>query len=101
MLDEMCRHVTDTRALSSMMACSGHKSMHVRAKVASHMDDILEVTRSRSTLLNNWACLERLFKTAANFLDEGGCLRVWARVGALGFGVEGGCLRIWGRGWVP
>ncbi|MEW5296966.1 MAG: hypothetical protein WDW36_000208 [Sanguina aurantia] len=68
-LTEMTRSVSEARAVAALASCANHKSMHVRAKVASHLDELLEV--SGHSLVASWTPLERLFKTAAGFLDEG------------------------------
>ncbi|MEW5315874.1 MAG: hypothetical protein WDW38_007274 [Sanguina aurantia] len=68
-LTEMTRNVSEARAVAALASCANHKSMHVRAKVASHLDELLEV--SGHSLVASWTPLERLFKTAAGFLDEG------------------------------
>ncbi|GAX73544.1 hypothetical protein CEUSTIGMA_g995.t1 [Chlamydomonas eustigma] len=70
-LSEMTRSVSETRAISSLLTCANHKSQHVRVRVASHLDSIVECPGTRAALLTNWTCLERLFKTVAGFLNEG------------------------------
>ncbi len=42
-LAEMCRTCGEQRVIAALCACAGHKSMHVRAKVASHLDGLLEL----------------------------------------------------------
>lgn len=75
-LSEMVRCASEARAASALIACANHKSAHVRVKVASHLDELMEAACSgasggRTPLANNWTTLERIFKTAAGFLDEG------------------------------
>ncbi|KAF5833408.1 hypothetical protein DUNSADRAFT_10277, partial [Dunaliella salina] len=71
-LAEMCRQVSEHRAMAALCACANHKSMHVRAKVSSHLDGMMEQPNVRTMLASNQPCLERLFKVAAGFLNEGG-----------------------------
>uniref|UniRef100_A0A7S3QX62 TOG domain-containing protein n=1 Tax=Dunaliella tertiolecta TaxID=3047 RepID=A0A7S3QX62_DUNTE len=71
-LAEMCRRVSEHRAMAALCACANHKSMHVRAKVSSHLDGMMEQPNVRTMLASNQQCLDRLFKVAAGFLNEGG-----------------------------
>jgi hypothetical protein len=70
-LSEMTRNVSEPRAISALITCANHKSQHVRARVASHLDCIVECPGTKAALLSNWTCLERLFKTVCGFLNEG------------------------------
>jgi hypothetical protein len=115
-LSEMIRCCSEARAVAALIACAGHKSMHVRAKVrvpcappvvatsvfglrspprlahpssrhtsvphssslllsqiASHIDGMLELSSSlpRTLLASNPALLDKLFRVAAGFLEEG------------------------------
>ncbi len=70
-LSEMSRNVTEVRAIASLLACANHKSPTVRARVASHLDSIIESGTASQALLANWAFLDKLFKTVAGFLNEG------------------------------
>ncbi len=58
----MCRCVSEALALSSLIAVAGHKSPTVRAKIASHLDEVVEGGQARASLLANWALTERLFR---------------------------------------
>ncbi|KAG2502218.1 hypothetical protein HYH03_000704 [Edaphochlamys debaryana] len=75
-LGEMCRCCGEARTITSLLACAAHKNPYVRGKVAFHLDNHLEACAGggagRLALGTNSACLERLFKAAAAFLDEGG-----------------------------
>lgn len=53
------------------IAHGSHKSPTVRTKVASHLDRAMALTNTGAILVNNWGLLEKLFRTAAGFLDEG------------------------------
>ena len=74
----MCRNCSEPRVIAALTACSGHKSMHVRCKMASHLDGLLEMSNNlpRALLTNNPQSLEKMFRTAAGLLDEG----VWPHV---------------------
>jgi hypothetical protein len=41
-LAEMCRCCSEARTAMALIACVGHKSMHVRSRIASHLDTIVE-----------------------------------------------------------
>eukprot|EP00195_Chlamydomonas_chlamydogama_P001663 CAMPEP_0202916712 /NCGR_PEP_ID=MMETSP1392-20130828/69262_1 /ASSEMBLY_ACC=CAM_ASM_000868 /TAXON_ID=225041 /ORGANISM="Chlamydomonas chlamydogama, Strain SAG 11-48b" /LENGTH=1484 /DNA_ID=CAMNT_0049609237 /DNA_START=160 /DNA_END=4614 /DNA_ORIENTATION=+ len=73
-LADMVRNCSEARTVSALAACANHKSTHVRTRVASHLDSLVEgggPSNARSALTSNWSCLEKLFKTGAGFLDEG------------------------------
>lgn len=61
-LSIMVRCVSEARSINSLTALSSHKSNFVKAKVASHLVEILEGGSARAVLLNNWAVTEKLFK---------------------------------------
>lgn len=68
------RCCSEARSILALCACSGHKNMYVRSRVASQLDGLLEMYgphSMRAVLQGNSQCLDRLFKTAAGFLDEG------------------------------
>ncbi|GFH25741.1 uncharacterized protein ssa6 [Haematococcus lacustris] len=68
----MCRTCSETRVITALTASANHKSMHVRAKVASQLDGLMELNSglARTLLASAPACLDRLFRTAAGFLEE-------------------------------
>ncbi|GLI71807.1 hypothetical protein VaNZ11_017199 [Volvox africanus] len=74
-LAEMYRCCGESRAVLALLGCAGHRNPYVRGKVAFHLDSHLEACAGggggRQALVNNTACLERLFRAAAGFLEEG------------------------------
>lgn len=75
-LAEMCRYVSESRAAASLIACAAHKAPTVRARVACHLDALVEslVGASSSgpgTLKGNASMLDRLLKAINGFLNEG------------------------------
>eukprot|EP00955_Chlamydomonas_euryale_P038187 351018-Chlamydomonas_euryale.AAC.2 len=58
------------RAISALVANATHKAPMLRAKVASNLDTILEGGVS-TALQGNWACLEKVVRAGAGFLNEG------------------------------
>ncbi|GFR42338.1 hypothetical protein Agub_g3246 [Astrephomene gubernaculifera] len=74
-LAEMYRCCSESRSTTALLSCAGHKNPYVRGKVAFHLDNHLEACAGggggRQTLAGNTACIERLFKAAAAFLEEG------------------------------
>lgn len=70
-LSEMVHRVSECRAVTALLACSTHKGPYVRARVAFHLDELLEETKAHPALLSNSSVMEKLFKTAAIFLEEG------------------------------
>ncbi|EFJ52893.1 hypothetical protein VOLCADRAFT_86333 [Volvox carteri f. nagariensis] len=74
-LGEMSRCCGESRCVTALLSCAGHKNPYVRGKVAFHLDNLLEACAGggggRQALSGNTACLERLFRTAAGFLEEG------------------------------
>ncbi|KXZ45846.1 hypothetical protein GPECTOR_50g640 [Gonium pectorale] len=73
-LGEMYRCCGEARSVLALLGCAGHKNPYVRGKVAFHLDNHLEGCAGgggRAALAGNSTCMERLFKAAAGFLDEG------------------------------
>ncbi|GIL85496.1 hypothetical protein Vretifemale_14008 [Volvox reticuliferus] len=73
-LAEMYRCCGESRSVLALLGCAGHKSPYVRGKVAFHLDSHLEACAGagggRQALVNA-PCLERLFRAAAGFVEEG------------------------------
>ncbi|WIA17459.1 hypothetical protein OEZ85_014304 [Tetradesmus obliquus] len=65
---------SEARALSALLASGvSHKSPHVRCRAAAHLDEVAAAGQGLEALLrgNNWSLLDRVFKAAAVFLQEG------------------------------
>ncbi|KAK9817952.1 hypothetical protein WJX72_004805 [[Myrmecia] bisecta] len=69
-LAEMVESLSEAKVANALINMTTHKSMHVRAKVASHLDACMQGHHGQR-LLANPALLEKVFRTAAGFLEEG------------------------------
>eukprot|EP00775_Hariotina_reticulata_P004304 gene4304-4556_t len=72
-LSALCSAVGEGRATSALIAAGiGHKSPHVRCRAAAHLDEIAAGGAGLEGLVrSNWTILDKLFKAAAAFLQEG------------------------------
>ncbi|GLC41052.1 hypothetical protein PLESTB_000948600 [Pleodorina starrii] len=79
-LGEMYRCCSESRCVMALLGCAGHKNPYVRGKVAFHLDNHMEACAGlggglggggRQTPASSNACMERLFRAAAGFLEEG------------------------------
>ncbi|CAD7701290.1 unnamed protein product, partial [Ostreobium quekettii] len=64
-------NVSNSRAFSTLLANASNKSMVIRSKVAACLDDVLDVESGRTGQAPTMAILERVFKTAVAFTEEG------------------------------
>ncbi|KAK9861696.1 hypothetical protein WJX84_010560, partial [Apatococcus fuscideae] len=69
-LASMVDNLSETRVATALLASIAAKSPHVRAKLASHMDALVQGDHGLR-LLGSMNVLEKLFQTAAGFLEEG------------------------------
>ncbi|KAK9862500.1 hypothetical protein WJX84_010810 [Apatococcus fuscideae] len=69
-LATMVENLSETRVATALLGSIGAKSPHVRAKLASHMDAIVQGDHGLR-LLSSMTVLEKLFQAAAGFLEEG------------------------------
>lgn len=67
----MIQNVSEIRSITSLLASANHKSPHMRAKVAAYLDDSLEEASGKLSMSGHGGLIEKIFKAAAGFLEEG------------------------------
>ncbi|GMH44231.1 hypothetical protein BSKO_12165 [Bryopsis sp. KO-2023] len=70
-LNLMVQHVSELKAISTLVSLANHKSPHFRARVAANLDDCLETVSSRLSASGHVGLIEKVFKAAVGFLEEG------------------------------
>lgn len=69
----MIENVTQSKVIQILLLQTDHKSMNVRAKVAAHISNTIEImsVQQNQNVLNYYHLIEKVFKMAMDYLEEG------------------------------
>eukprot|EP00884_Botryococcus_braunii_P012209 jgi/Botrbrau1/2098/Bobra.0093s0006.1 len=70
-LTALVENLSEIRTVPQLVTLSSHKSMHTRTKVASQLDQCLQGSRGQRLAAGSPALLDKVFRTAVGFLEEG------------------------------
>lgn len=67
----MIQNCSEARALTSLLASPNQRSSQQKARAAAYIEDVIESASSKFSTVGQADLIERTFKAAAGFLEEG------------------------------